>query len=72
MCMWQAIRVALFLTAAGAALVLFPVAAHAGSGFRRAIDSGVAGAVAGKCASGCNAAKLFSPTLSGAAAKLRG
>jgi hypothetical protein len=47
MCRWQAIRIALFLTAAGAALVLFPVAAHAGSGFRRAIDSGVAGAVAG-------------------------
>ena len=47
MCRWQAIRIALFLTATGAALVLFPVAAHAGSRFRRAIDSGVAGAVAG-------------------------
>jgi hypothetical protein len=47
MSLGQAIRITLFLTAAGAALVLFPVAAHAHSRFRRAIDSGVAGAVAG-------------------------
>jgi hypothetical protein len=37
-------RIALLLTAIDAALVLFPVTAHAGSGFRRAIDAGVAGA----------------------------
>jgi L,D-transpeptidase catalytic domain len=40
----QLTRIALLLTFIGAALVLFPVSAHAGSGFRRAIDSGVAGA----------------------------
>lgn len=43
----QAIRIALFLTSAAAALVLFPVSAHADSRFRGAIDAGVAGAVAG-------------------------
>jgi L,D-transpeptidase-like protein len=40
----QLMRIALLLTAIDAALVLFPVTAHAGSGFRRAIDSGMAGA----------------------------
>ena len=40
----QLMRIALLLTAIDAALVLFPVTAHAGSGFRRAIDAGVAGA----------------------------
>ena len=39
----QLMRIALLLTAIDAALVLFPVTAHAGSGFRRAIDPGVAG-----------------------------
>src|SRR5580704_11058933 len=39
----QLMRIALLLTAIDAALVLFPVTAHAGSGFRRAIDAGVAG-----------------------------
>jgi hypothetical protein len=40
----QLMRIALLLTAIDAALVLFLVTAHAGSGFRRAIDAGVAGA----------------------------
>jgi hypothetical protein len=40
----QLMRIALLLTAIDAALVLFPVTAHAGSGFRRAIDACVAGA----------------------------
>jgi hypothetical protein len=40
----QLMRIALLLTAIDAALVLFPGTVHAGSGFRRAIDSGVAGA----------------------------
>ena len=40
----QLMRIALLLTAIDAAVVLFPVTAHAGSGFRRAIDAGVAGA----------------------------
>ena len=40
----QFIRISLLLTAIDAALVLFPVTAHAGSGFRRAIDAGVSGA----------------------------
>jgi lipoprotein-anchoring transpeptidase ErfK/SrfK len=40
----QLMRIALLLTAIAAALVLFPVTAHAGSGFRRTIDAGVAGA----------------------------
>ncbi len=40
----QLMRIALLLTAIDAALVLFPVTAHAGSGFRRAIDAGAAGA----------------------------
>src|ERR1700720_4295747 len=40
----QLMRIALLLTAIDAALVLFPVTAHAGPGFRRAIDAGVAGA----------------------------
>jgi L,D-transpeptidase catalytic domain len=39
----QLMRIALLLTAIDAALVLFPVTAHAGSGFRRAIDAGMAG-----------------------------
>jgi hypothetical protein len=39
----QLMRIALLLTAIDAAVVLFPVTAHAGSGFRRAIDAGVAG-----------------------------
>lgn len=42
--LYQLMRIALLLTAIDAALVLFPVTAHAGSGFRRAIDAGVAGA----------------------------
>src|SRR5271166_6400460 len=37
-------RIALLLTAMAAASVLFLVTAHAGSGSRRAIDAGVAGA----------------------------
>ncbi|QBR72942.1 L,D-transpeptidase [Beijerinckiaceae bacterium] len=37
-------RIALLLIAIDAALVLFPVTARAGSGFRRANDAGVAGA----------------------------
>src|SRR6202011_1053333 len=37
-------RIALFLTAMAAASVFFPVTAHAGSGSRRAINAGVAGA----------------------------
>jgi L,D-transpeptidase catalytic domain len=40
----QSMRIAFLLTAIDAALVLFPVTAHAGSGFRRAIDAGAAGA----------------------------
>jgi L,D-transpeptidase catalytic domain len=40
----QLMRIALLLTAIDGALVLFPVTAHAGSGFRRAIDASVAGA----------------------------
>jgi hypothetical protein len=40
----QLMRIALLLTAIDAALVLFPVTAHAGSNFRRAIDAGVVGA----------------------------
>jgi hypothetical protein len=40
----QLIRIALLLTAIDAALVLFPVTAHAGPGYRRAIDAGAAGA----------------------------
>jgi L,D-transpeptidase catalytic domain len=40
----QLMRMALLLIAIDAALVLFPVTAHAGSGFRRANDAGVAGA----------------------------
>ncbi len=40
----QLMKIVLLLTAIDAALVLVPVAAHAGSGYRRAIDVGVAGA----------------------------
>jgi len=40
----QLMRIALLLTAIDAAVVLFPVTAHAGSGFHRASDAGVAGA----------------------------
>jgi len=40
----QLMRITLLLTAIDAAMVLFPVTAHAGSGYRRAIDAGVAGA----------------------------
>jgi hypothetical protein len=40
----QLMRIALLLTAIDAALILFPVTAHAGSGFRRAMDAGAAGA----------------------------
>ena len=40
----QLMRIALLLTAIDAALLLFPVTALAGSGFRRATDAGVAGA----------------------------
>ena len=40
----QLLRIALSLTVIDAALVLFPVTAHAGSGFRRAVDAGAAGA----------------------------
>ena len=40
----QLMRIALLLTAIDAAWVLFPVTAHAGSGFRKAIDAGAAGA----------------------------
>jgi hypothetical protein len=40
----QLMRIALLLTAIDAALVLFPVTAHAGSNSRRAVDAGVAGA----------------------------
>ena len=40
----QLMRIALLLTAIDAALVFFPVTAHAGSGYRRAIDAGVAAA----------------------------
>ena len=43
-CFNKLMRIALLLTAIDAASVLFPVTAHAGSGFRRAIDAGVAGA----------------------------
>ena len=39
----QLTRIALLLTAIDAALVVLPAAAHAGSGFRRAIDAGMAG-----------------------------
>jgi hypothetical protein len=46
----QLIRIALLLTATAAALVLFPVTAHASSNFRRAIEAGVAGAAAGDVA----------------------
>ena len=46
----QSIRRALFLAAAAVALILLPGTAQAGSGFRRAIDAGVAGAVAGNVA----------------------
>lgn len=46
----QSTRLALLVASAAAALVLFPPAAHAGSGYRRAIDAGVAGAVAGNVA----------------------
>ena len=38
----QLMRFVLLLTATNAALVFFPVTAHAGSGYRRAIDPGVA------------------------------
>lgn len=40
----QVMRIALLLTAIGVAAILFPVTAHAGSHFRRAIDTDVAGA----------------------------
>ena len=40
----QLMRIALLWTAIDAALFLFPVTAHAGSGFRRAVDTGAAGA----------------------------
>ena len=36
----QLLRIGLLFTAVDAALVLFPVTAHAGSGFRRAMDAG--------------------------------
>ena len=36
----QLLRIGLLFTAIDAALVLFPVTAHAGSGFRRAMDAG--------------------------------
>ncbi len=39
----QLMRIALLLTAIDAALVLFPVTAHADSGIRRAMDAGAAG-----------------------------
>ncbi len=38
----QLMRFVLLLTAINAALIFFPVTAHAGSGYRRAIDAGVA------------------------------
>jgi L,D-transpeptidase catalytic domain len=38
------IRIAILVAAIDAALVLFPVTGHAGSGFRRPIDAGMAGA----------------------------
>jgi L,D-transpeptidase catalytic domain len=40
----QLMRIALLLTAIDAAWVLFPVTAHAGPGYRRAVDAGAAGA----------------------------
>jgi len=40
----QLMRIPLLLIAIDAALALFPVTAHAGSGFRRASDAGAAGA----------------------------
>ncbi len=41
-CLIQLMRIALLLTAIDAAVVLFPATAHAGSGFRRAFDAGMA------------------------------
>jgi len=38
----QSLRIGLLFTAIEAALVLFPVTAHAGSGYRRAMDAGAA------------------------------
>lgn len=43
-------RLTLLFTSGAAALAIFPLTAQAGSGFRRAIDAGVAGAVAGNVA----------------------
>jgi hypothetical protein len=40
----QLLRIGLLFTAIDALLVVFPVTAHAGSGFRRAMDAGAAGA----------------------------
>jgi len=40
----QLLRIGLLLTAVDATLALFPVTAHAGSGFQRAIDAGKTGA----------------------------
>jgi hypothetical protein len=74
--MGLSIRIALFLAIIAVTLLAFPVTARADSRFRRAIDAGVAGAVAGDIAgnalNGRNAALGLSSTLPGADAKLHG